>query len=95
MLMETAQSLMVYAMLVKAGRPLTARELLDSTGLRDGTLYPILNKRVERGFISQSEDGSCAKFDLTAEGYAAIRPTLLYLQIDSFAWIQAERRLSS
>lgn len=87
---ESFQSLLVYTTLVRAGRACTARELLDETSLADGTLYPILQKRINAGLVQDGTRDGRSSFELTPEGYRHASSLLERLQIDIAVWRRAE-----
>ena len=72
--------------------PITAREIMDRTGIADGTLYPILEKRVAAGIIVEVEGGHPARFDLSPDGYEVAKAILLSLELSSSAWLRCDRR---
>lgn len=92
---ESLQSLAVYSQLVATARPTTARELLETTGLRDGTLYPILAKRVEDGLLTVSELDGVAAYTFTERGYIHARDALSALERTAQEWFRAERTFVS
>lgn len=89
---ETEQSLRVYAAMINAEGPLTVRELIKLTGVADGTLYPMLLKRVDAGIVSPKDRNGAAEYDLTPEGYEMAKSYLLSLDLEVADWLRADRR---
>lgn len=90
-LADTLQSLQTYVALIRARSPQTVRELMSATALTDGTLYPVLQKRVALGLIRDSERDGVSAYALTPSGYRHAREALLPLQVDAATWMRAER----
>jgi hypothetical protein len=89
---ETFASLQVYAALIRGGEPLTARDLMGQTRLKDGTLYPLLQKRIKAHLLEDSERDGLSLFSLTPEGYQHAKELLFRLEINGADWAKAEAR---
>jgi hypothetical protein len=92
---ETYQSLRVYAALIAAGRPLMVKELMELTGIADGTLYPLIQKREAVGLMVSSQNGKSAQYDLTPRGYETAKTNLLALELTAATWIAAEHKFTA
>jgi len=88
---ETLQSLEIYAALIRARGPQSVRQLMDTTAIADGTLYPVLQKRVAVGLLDDGSREGVSVYDLTPKGYRHAREALHRLEIDSATWLRAER----
>ncbi len=89
---ESLQSLQTYAALIEAVRPITAREIMARTGVADGTLYPLLEKRISAGIVTELKGESPTRYDLSPAGYEVARAALLSLEIKTAAWLHCEWR---
>lgn len=90
---ETFQSLMIYSSIIQAEGPLTVRELMRATGLPDGTVYPILDKRVSAGLMTEDEETRRpTTYGFTLEGYERAKYHLLKLEVGLAAWLRTEQR---
>lgn len=77
-IVEDERSRAIYIAIIEAGRPLTARELLDATGTNDGRLYPnYLQPLVHNGILADSERDGDVTYDLTARGFKHARAVAL------------------
>lgn len=74
---EDRSSLRIYATIVLANRPLTILELLERGNVSNGSLYPLLQRRVHFGILVDSQHDGSATYDFTPEGYWHIRAALL------------------
>ena len=71
---------------------MTAREIMAKTGVADGTLYPILEKRIAAGIVVEVRSGRPASYELTPEGYEVVKAALLSLEVTTSSWLHCERR---
>ncbi len=91
-LTESLQSLRIYGALIGHGRAMTVREHIQVTGIADGTIYPILQKRVAAGVLHAGERDGSAEYDLTPIGYEQAKTALLDLEVGTAAWVKADRK---
>ena len=74
---EDKASRRIYETIVQAGRPLTALELLERGNVSNGSLYPLLQRRVHAGILVDGLHDGNSTYDLTPEGYWRVRDDLL------------------
>lgn len=73
-IVEDERSLSIYAAITKAGRPLSVRELIDATGINDGSLYPkYLQPRVHNGLLVDGQHDGTSIYDLTPKGLKQVQ----------------------
>lgn len=89
---ETASSLRIYVALIKGDGPLSVRELMEATGHADGTLYPILQKRISTGLIVDGVREGVSVYDLTPEGFDYVSALLEPFEIAGHEWMRARAR---
>lgn len=89
---ETHQSLMIYTSIIRAGGPLNVRQIMSATDLADGTVYPILQKRVAAALMTVDDGGTSANYDFTAKGYERAKNHLLGLEVNLACWLHTDQR---
>lgn len=91
---EDKSSLLVYETIIRANRPLTALELLERGNVSNGSLYPLLQRRVHFGILVDGEYEGSATYDLTPHGYWHVRQVLLETGIDKTVFGPADERFA-
>lgn len=89
---ETHQSLMIYACIIRAGGAVNVRQIMNATDLADGTVYPILQKRVAAGLMKVDDGSTSANYDFTAVGYERAKDHLLDLEVNLAFWLHTDQR---
>lgn len=91
---ESLESMLVYAALINAGRPLTCLELIQFTEVNNGLLYRLLQMLVNVGLLVEDESDHGSTYDLTADGYSRAEHVLGMLQVEPALWARARRNAS-
>lgn len=91
---EDRASRRVYETIAQAGRPLSDLELLERGNVSNGSLYPLLQRRVHAGILVDGLHDGTSTYDLTPEGYWRIRDDLLANGTDEAMLRAADERFA-
>ena len=91
---EDGSSLLIYETIIRANRPLTYLELLERGNVSNGSLYPLLQRRVHFGILVDGEYEGSATYDLTPHGYWQVRQALLESGIEKSVLLLADERFA-
>ena len=91
---EDRASRRIYETIVQAGRPLSALELLERGNVSNGSLHPLLQRRIHAKILVDGLHDGDTTYDLTPEGYWRIRDDLLQNGTDEAMLHATDERFS-
>ena len=91
-LTESLASMQIYAAILRSESPLTIREILRTTPVSAGTVYPIIQKRVRAGVLIDSVRDGVAQYELSALGFEYAQKQLATVEVSNSSIAQYAKR---
>ena len=85
-LSETQPSLEIYRILIDSDEALSASAIQAMSGIKPGTMYPILQKRSARGLILTTQVNDVMHYELTDAGMEIAVDSLERLRVRDQRW---------